>query len=302
MKLAIIGGSGLLGSTTAFLTAQKGIFDEIKLLGRRKNLLTNHSMDMEHAIVSSSKTKVTVADYEDIGDCDVIIVTASAPEREVISRDEYLKDNIKVVEEVAEKINKYNNHAIIITATNPIDVFNYYLYKKLNRDRMKMLGFASNDSLRLRWALSKELNLDINKLEAYCIGEHGEGQLPLINYVKYDGKTLILNSELLSKIKNNLISWFKEFQSLNAKRTSGWTSAVNLTELVEAIALDSKKVIECSVPLEGELGYADLSLGMMVHIGKDGVSEITVPNLTTEEKNELDTTVNKIKKQIKIIL
>ena len=301
MKLAIIGGSGLLGSTTAFLAAQKGIFDEIKLLGRRKNLLTHHAMDMEHALMPFSETKVTVADYADIGDCDVILISASAPEREVASRDEYLKDNIKVVKEVMEGINLYNNHAIVITVTNPIDVFNFYLYKNLKRDRMKMLGFALNDSLRLRWALAKELNLKFNKLEAYCIGEHGEGQLPLTNYVKYEDNELIISNELRDKIKKSLVEWFKEFQGLNAKRTSGWTSAVALTEMLEAIATDSGKIVECSVPLEGELGYRDVSLGMMVRLGKNGVIKIIQPDLTIDEKDELDSTVNKIKKQIQSI-
>lgn len=301
MKLAIIGGNGLLGSTTAFLTAQKGIFDEIKLLGRRKNVLIHHAMDMEHALMPFSETKVIASSYEDIGDCDVILVAASAPEREVVSRDEYLKDNIEVVKEVAEGIGKYNNHAIVITATNPIDIFNYYLYKKLKRNRMKIIGFASNDSLRLRWALSKELKLDFNKLEAYCIGEHGEGQLPLMSYVKCEEKEIAVNDELRYKIKNNLVEWFKEFQSLNAGRTSGWTSAVTLTEILEAIATDSRKIIECSIPLEGELGYTEVSIGMLVRLGRNGAEEIIPIKLTADEKSELDVTVSKIKQQIEFI-
>ncbi len=301
MKLAIIGGSGLLGSTTAFLTAQKGIFDEIKLLGRRKNVTTHHAMDMEHALMPFSETKVTAVDYDDINDCEVILITAAAPERVVVSREEYIKDNIRVVKEVGESINKYNKDAVIITATNPIDVFNYYLYKELKRDRMKMLGFASNDSLRLRWALSEELGLDFNKIEAYCIGEHGEGQLPLMNYVKYEGRKIEVGHELMSRIKNKLVNWFIEFQRLDAKRTSGWTSAVTLTEMLEAIALDGGKIIECSVPLEGELGYSEVSLGMMVKLGKHGVKEIISTKLTEDEKSELDITVSKIKNQINII-
>lgn len=301
MKLAIIGGSGLLGSTTAFLTAQKGLFEEIKLLGRRKNVITHHAMDMEHALMPFSNTKVIAADYKDIGDCDIVLVTAAAPERVVVSREEYIKDNIKVMKEVGESISRYNNHAIIITATNPIDVFNFYLYKELKKDRMKMLGFASNDSLRLRWALSRELDLDFNKIEAYCIGEHGEGQLPLMNYIKYDGAKFDVDYEIMRKIKGKLVDWFVEFQKLNAKRTSGWTSAVTLTEMLEAIALDSGKIIECSVPLEGELGYRDVSIGMMVRLGKDGVKEIIEPELIASEKAGLDATVNKIKNQIDII-
>ena len=298
MKLAIIGGNGAIGSTTAFLTAQKGIYDEIKILGRNKNLLKNHAMDMEHALMPFSKTIVTAAEYEDMGDCQVIFIAAGAPERKVVSRDEYLKDNLKVIDEIAENIDKYNKNAIILTATNPIDVFNFYLYKKLGRHRMKMLGFSANDSLRLRWALSEKLGLDFHKTEAYCIGEHGEKQVPLLSMVKYEGCNLVVNDEMKTEIKERLINWFLKFQNLDSKRTSGWTSSVTASEVLEAIASDSGKILGCSVPLEGELGYDNVSLGMMVKLGKNGVEEIIQPNLSEKEKNDLDRAVNKIKDQI----
>lgn len=298
MKLAIIGGNGAIGSTTAFLTAQKGIYDEIKLIGRKKNVLKNHAMDMEHALMPFSKTVVTAAEYEDIGDCQVIFITAGAPERKVESREEYLKDNIKVVDEILQHSNHFNKDAVILTATNPIDVFNFYLYKKLKRDRMKMLGFSANDSLRLRWAISEKLNLDFSKIEAYCIGEHGEDQVPLMNTIYYDGKRITLEYEMKTEIKKSLVEWFLKFQNLDAKRTSGWTSSVTATEVLEAIASDSGKIIPCSVPLEDELGFRDVSLGMMLRLGKEGAKEIIIPKLNDEEKRSLDKAADKIKQQI----
>jgi malate dehydrogenase len=298
LKLAIIGGNGAIGSTTAFLTAQKGIYDEIKLLGRKTNVLKNHAMDMEHALMPFSKTVVTAAEYEDIIDCQVIFIAAGAPERKVVSREEYLRDNIKIVDEILEHSNNFNKDAVILTATNPIDVFNYYLYKKLNRDRMKMLGFSANDSLRLRWAISEKFNLEFNKTEAYCIGEHGEDQVPLMNCVKHDGKKFDVGDETKTEVKKVLVDWFLKFQSLDAKRTSGWTSSVTASEVLEAIACNSGKIIQCSVPLDGELGYRDVSLGMMVKLGNEGAKEIIVPELNDAEKKSLDKAADKIKQQI----
>ncbi|KAF5038912.1 L-lactate dehydrogenase [anaerobic digester metagenome] len=298
LKLAIIGGNGAIGSTTAFLTAQKGIYDEIKLLGRKTNVLKNHAMDMEHALMPFSKTVVSFAEYEDISDCQVIFIAVGAPERKVESREEYLKDNIRVIDEVLENSCYFNKDAVILTATNPIDVFNYYLYKKLKRDRMKMLGFSANDSLRLRWAVAEKFNIDFNKTEAYCIGEHGEDQVPLMNCIKYDGKKFDVEDETKSEIKNILVDWFLKFQNLDAKRTSGWTSSVTASEVLEAIACDSGKIIECSVPLGGELGFRDVSLGMMVKLGKEGAMEIIVPELNDGEKSAINKAAAKIKQQI----
>lgn len=302
MKLAIIGGSGLIGSTTAFLAAQKGMFDEIKLLGRRKNMLLSQTMDMEHALLPFSKTRVSAAEYDSIEDCEMIFIAAGAPEREVAARDEYLKDNIKIIDEIAENLDKYNKDGIVLIATNPIDVFNYYLYKKLHRDRNKMLGFSANDSLRLKWAISQEFDLEYDKLEGYCIGEHGEGQVPLMNLVRYDGKPFSISEEKKTVIKNRLIDWFRNFQRLDSKRTSGWTSSVMATEILEAIVADSGKMIECSVPLKGELGYDNVSIGMPVILGLQGVREIMIPTLANDEREALDAAVEKIKAQIGSIL
>jgi malate dehydrogenase len=298
LKLAIIGGNGAIGSTTAFLTAQKGIYDEIKLLGRKTNVLKNHAMDMEHALMPFSNTVVTAAEYEDIVDCQVIFIAAGAPERKVVSREEYLRDNIRVMDEILEHSNNFNKDAVILTATNPIDVFSFYVYKKLKRDRMKMLGFSANDSLRLRWALSEKFNLDFHKTEAYCIGEHGEDQVPLMNCVKYDGKKFNVDNETKTEVKKVLVDWFLKFQGLDAKRTSGWTSSVTASEVLEAIACNSGKIIQCSVPLEGELGLTDVSLGMMVKLGNEGAKEIIVPELNDEEKGSLYKAADKIKQQI----
>lgn len=301
MKLAVIGGSGLIGSTAAFLAAQKGIFDEIRLLGRRRNMVLSHTMDMEHALLPFSETRVNAAEYDGIGDCDVIFITAGAPERAVATRDEYLKDNLKIIDEIAENLDKYNKNGIVLIATNPIDVFNYYLYKKLNRRRNRMLGFSANDSLRLKWAVAREFGLEFDRLEGYCIGEHGEGQVPLMNLIRYGGRPFAVSEEKKPVIKNRLLEWFRDFQRLDSKRTSGWTSSVTAVEILEAIATDSGKIIECSVPLEGELGYYNVSVGMPVSLGLQGVKEIIIPELAADEKEALDAAVGKIKAQLESI-
>ena len=68
MKLGVVGGAGLLGSTSAFLAGMKGYLEEIKLLDVKENLVKNHVMDMAQAIYSSSDTKVTFAQYKDLSD------------------------------------------------------------------------------------------------------------------------------------------------------------------------------------------------------------------------------------------
>jgi malate/lactate dehydrogenase len=301
LKLAIIGASGLLGSTTAFLAGKLNILEEIILISRNKNLLRHHIMDMEHALLPYSKTKVIEGEYEDIKGCDIILITVGAPERKVETRDEYLRDNVVIMKSVLENMKPYYSGGIVIVATNPIDVFNYYAWEKLKGDRNRFLGFSSNDSLRLKWSVSKVTGKAYDQLEGFCIGEHGMGQIPLLDQIKWRNKPLKLTSNERIRVIVELGSWFGKMQSLDCGRTSGWTSAVTLTEMIESIVLDQNKIIECSIVLEGDLGFDNVSIGVPVRVGKNGVNNIEMPTLTSEQSREFKKIIEKIQEQIQLI-
>lgn len=298
MRIGIIGGTGLLGSTTAFLAARLNILEEIILISRKENLLTHHLMDMEHGNYPYSKTIVRAGCYSDLKDCDIIIISVGSPERQVVSRDEYFYDNIPIFKEVCSKIKPYYNNSIVITATNPIDIFNYYVWKEFDCGRDKALGFCSNDTLRLKWAVSKVTGIPFKELEGFCIGEHGAGQIHLLDQVKWNNNPLHISDEDKGKISQELRTWFGRFQGLNAGRTSGWTSSAMLTEMIESIALDLNKKIECSIPLIGEYGFEGVSIGLPVGLGKRGVTDIITPPLTDDQLIFLKDVVDKLKGQI----
>ena len=216
MKLAVIGGYGLLGSTAAFYAGVKGLFDEIYLIGRKQNLLMSHVMDMDQALSPMSHTRVYAGDYKDLKHCDVILFTASMPERAVDNRNEYLSMNLGLVNEIADQIGSNCTHKIILCATNPIDIFNYALYKKLGWPREKFLGFGYNDTLRLRWALSDTLQKPYAGFEAYVLGEHGDLQVPVFSQISYHGEKLALGEAERSEIAARIANYFRAFQKLDA--------------------------------------------------------------------------------------
>ena len=157
-RLGIVGGAGLLGSTTAFCVAQTGVFDEIILLDIKENMVMSHVMDMGQAMCPISKTKLLKGDYEDLAECDVVLVTASLPERKVANRNEFLQDNLGIVTPICEKLKTFcKKDCVLINATNPVDVFTYVYWKLLGWDRHQVLGFCANDTLRLKWATAQVL-------------------------------------------------------------------------------------------------------------------------------------------------
>ena len=299
MKLGVIGGAGLLGSTSAFIAGMKGYLDEIKLVDIKENLAKCHAMDMEQAIYSVSKTKIIYADYEDLSDCDIILISASIPERKVSDRMEYLHDNMKIIKPICLKIKEYCRNAVIINATNPVDIFNYIIWKIVDCDRKHVLGFNGNDTYRLKWAVSKVTGKEFSSLDGFCIGEHGNGQVNLYEQMTCCGKPINLSSEQIKEVEKITSNFFTEFQALDSGRTSGWCSALNIEDLIEAVAKNSEKTIVCSSVLEGEYGYSGVSFGVPVSVGSQGIASYNMPPLTEYQKEKLDKTASAIAETIK---
>ncbi|MDI9520497.1 MAG: hypothetical protein QM308_04985 [Bacillota bacterium] len=298
MKLGIIGGAGLVGSTTAFLAGIQNLVSEIKLVDLNRKMQMSHTMDMGQAMLEYSDTNISAGDYADLEECDIILLSASLPERNVQNRNEYLKGNLSIVESICTELQKLSNEKILIMATNPIDVFNYIAWKILKWDRSKFIGFCYNDTIRMKWALSKELGINYQDIEAICIGEHGEGQVPLYQNARHLGKPLDLGGDKIESAKSQISNWFKDYQSLESGRTSGWTSAVGLTEVIKRITGKEKTPISCSAVLNGEYGLHDLSIGTPVELGEQGIVRVIEENLGKEDENRYRSSAEKIKQLI----
>lgn len=298
MKLGVVGGAGLLGSTSAFLAGMKGYLEEIKLLDVKENLVKNHVLDMGQALYSVSDTKVSYADYKDLSDCGIILITASLPERKVANRLEYLWDNMKIIQPVCENIKANCPETVIINATNPVDIFNYVIWKTLGWDRKKIIGFNGNDTYRLKWASSKVTGKKFADIDGFAIGEHGNGQINLYDKMTFKGEPLALSEKEIGEVENMTANFFSEFNALNSGRTSGWTSAVNIENLIEAVATNSGRVLECSSVLDGEYGLCGVSLGVPVSIGAEGMLEYRLPELTESQKERLKAVSDALKKTI----
>lgn len=295
MKLGIIGGSGQLGSTTAFLAGVRGLFSEIKLADINKNLLKSHVLDMNQALTAESNTRVSLAEYADLAGCDILLLTAALPERSVSSRNDYLKGNVEIVQGVCDSLKKYCDEKIFITATNPIDICNYKAYSFLKWNRNKFIGFCSNDTLRLKWAISNLLKVGFDRVEALCIGEHGEGQIPLFDRVFVDGAQKVLSPEQIAGVKELIGNWFADYQKLQSGRSPGWTSAAGLAVILRALVEGSEKPLPCSAILDGEFNERGLSIGVPCRLGKNGIEEIVQIELRDRDEKKFRETADKIR-------
>ena len=297
LKLGIIGGAGLLGATAAFCAASSCLVQEILLFDVKENLALSHAMDIEQAVCEAGGAALSVCGIEDMRSCDIVLNAAGIPEMKTSSRNDYLKGNIPIFRELAEKIKRWGTSPVILNATNPVDILNYELFRMTGLPRERFIGFSRNDSLRLIWAASKETGIPASQLGALVIGEHGDGQVQLFNRLRHkdSGHVLGLSDMQKERIISRVKTWFGDYQKLDSGRSSGWTSGASICHVIKLILSDSDVICPCSVIPNGEYGLSGLSIGLPVRLGLNGVREIVELDLTDDERASLIAAAEKIK-------
>ena len=295
MKLAVIGAAGGLGSATAFVVGQKGLMDEIKMIDVKMNVVETHVMDLYQGLLDDTHTRFTMASYADIGDCDFIVITASVPYNPAVTdRSANLKLNYEIVKSISAEIKPYlKQNAILITGTNPIEIYTYAYYKLLGMEKNRVIGFCAPDTIRMKWAIEEITGIPYSSIDAWCLGEHGKA-VRLYDQATVNGKQLILTDEQKATVEKMNTEWFAHWQSCKSGRTTTWTSSIHICKILEAILSDSKAKIPAATVLDGEFGFHNVAMDMICRIGKNGIEEIVDPQLTDEQRQALSITEGRL--------
>jgi len=300
MKLGVIGGAGVMGSTAAYYAAMNNLVDEIVLHDLREDLAMSHAIDMDQGICEISGTSVTAGDFDALKGSDIILNTAGVPEGSLATKDEYLIANTTIFKGIAEKIKTWGYYPVIITASNPCDVLSFKLYEYLGGPRERYLGFSYNDNLRLKWSAAIELGLSPSNVDGLVLGEHGDHKVFVFSSLKRKDteEAIVLSDEQKESVKARIRDWFNGMLALNQPRTMGWTSCIGLGMMIEAVATESETIIPCSCIPDGEYGLNGVSLALPLKLGREGLREIVDISLDADEKTALDAASDKIKSLI----
>ncbi|GAB3062656.1 malate dehydrogenase [Virgibacillus ainsalahensis] len=299
-KISIIGAAGTLGAAISFQLARKEKLNELCLIDVNENLLKNHWMDLQNAYPDK---KIYIGDYSNLTESTIIIITAGVPNRnDVTSRNDFLKDNIKLFKEFGRNIKKYSPQSIIVTASNPVDILNYYLYKEFQFSKQQLIGYTMNDSFRFEWALRETLNVYDDRFFTPVLGEHGESQVPIFSNITRNGEPFVPPESQQEIMKTKLQNWFIDFNSLNINRTTGWTTARGIDIVTDKLLQDEETEMIGSVILHGEYSVKDVSLGSPVLVNKNGVQQIDEWNLKENERKSFRESSEKVKKTLQAIV
>jgi len=281
--LSII-GSGRVGSATAFLTASNSI-DDIQLVNRHKEKALGQAMDISNAIPADSSITVTAADYSEIKNSNVIVISASTGTY-TANRVELLSEQVQMIKNIAKQVKQFANSAKILILSNPVDVLTYHFLKEYGFPREQVFGVASSlDSSRFRYLIARELKTNQSEIKnALVLGEHGDSMVPIFSNAKWNEQPVldIINDGQAHQIKGDLIFYWKILREYKGPSIFG--IAKNTTDIIRAIVKDEETSVPVSVMLEGEYGISDVSLGIPTKISKE---KLTIQELTLQ-KSELD--------------
>jgi malate dehydrogenase len=300
MKVAIIGGGGVVGSTAAYRIAQDGIASEIILVDARPNMAEAHALDIEQAIVRRAATRVRAGGIEDTRNSDVIIMAVGAvASPSQTSRGSFLEENIGTTMNLVKQLTVLSPCALWMIATIPVDTFVYLIHRIFSIPRKRVIGVNGNDTSRFRWAVAKTLSVPAPSVEAFVLGEHGETLVPVFSQIRVNKEAVSLNSDQMKQIRTTISDWLPNWIRMDSGRSAGWTTAECIGGVLVSMASGDDRAWACATPLDGEYGYRDLAFGVPVKMGPEGVKEIVEFDLTPEEKKALDVSAEVIRKQIK---
>jgi len=242
--------------------------------------------------------------YEETGGSDLVILTAGAPRRPGMSRDDLVLTNMEIVRGAVKEVMKYSPSPIIIAVTNPLDAMAYLALKISGLPRGQVVGMSGIlDTARFRTFLARELGVSVEDVQAVVLGGHGDSMVPLPRLATAGGipVTQLLPPDKLSRIVERTVKAGAEIVDL-LKTSAYYAPAAAVLQMAEAILLDKKRLLPCSAYLDGEYGLEDVFLGMPVKLGREGIEQIVEFKLTPEEKTALERSAAQVRELVEVMV
>ena len=303
-KVTIV-GAGNVGATTAQRIHQLGYADVV-IVDVVEDLPQGKALDMlESGPVIGSDALVTGSNgYEESANSDIVVITAGIARGPGMSRDALLLTNMKITSAVTEQVVKYSPNCIIIAVTNPLDAMLQNIYEKSGFPRNRVFGMAGVlDTSRFRTFIAQELDVSVEDVQAYVLGGHGDDMVPLVRYTTVGGIpiTELMDEDQIQRLVVRARQGGGEIVALLKQGSAYYAPSASITQMVESVLLDKKRILPACAYLEGEYGITGLCVGVPVKLGANGVEQVIEINLTDEERGALQNSADSVKELIDVM-
>jgi len=286
-------GAGKVGSSAAFNILRFRISDVV-LIDIAENLAHGEALDMMQsapAIEFDGDIKGT-NDFSEIEGSEIVIITAGEARKPGITRLDLMKENANIVRSVVNEVVRFAPNCKLMLVTNPVDVMTYIAYKESGFERNRVFGMGNIlDTLRFRSYIAMELKVSREDIRALVIGEHGDSMVPLVNYTSVSGIPItdLLTKGQIEKIVN--LTKTSGSDVIKLKGSTTYAPAAVIAIMSDAILRGRNRVMGVSTYLQGEYGFSDVSIGVPVILGRNGIERILELELRSETKKRFEKSV-----------
>jgi malate dehydrogenase len=303
-KVTVVGGAGNVGMTVARAIAEKELADVV-IIDIAEQKASGVALDIYETcpIIGSDTRLIGGNDWSAAAGSDIVVITSGKPRKPGMSRDDLVRDNFEIMKSIAPNLVQYTPDAIVVPVANPLDAMSQALFRLTKFPRERVIGMAGVlDSARMSTFVAMELKVSVENVHSFVLGGHGDTMVPLPRFSTVAGIPLteLLSKERIDAIAKRTADGGAEITKLVG--TSAWYAPGQAAaEMCEAILKDKKKILPCSVFLQGEYGIHDLFVGVPVKLGARGAEEIIQVKLTAEEDAALKKSAAAVKELVDII-
>jgi malate dehydrogenase len=291
MKVTVV-GSGFVGATTTMRIAQKGLADEVVMVDIVEGLPQGLALDMNQSAPIEGFEPVVrgTNDYADTAASDVVVITAGLPRQPGMSRMDLLEKNAGIMRAVAGQVRDTSPGAVVVVVSNPLDEMTFLAAEVTGFPRERVIGMAGTlDSSRLRYFIAEELGVSPRSVEAVTLGSHGESMVPLPGQATVEGKPLrdLVDDQTLERLYQRTRDAGAEIVQYLKKGSAYYAPSAAIAQMVNAIVGDTGEVLPACVWATGQHGISDVFVGLPARLGRGGVTEIVLLDLSDAEATAL---------------
>lgn len=290
-------GAGKIGANSLFATLAMTRVDEVAVVDIAKALAEGEAMDLSSAAVGfGQRTRITGGDdYSTLKDAEIVVVSAGLPRKPGMTRMDLLEKNAGIVRDICAQVKKHAPGCVFLLVTNPVDVLVSVAHRALGFPRHRVVGMSSlHDSVRLTDILTDRLGT--GDVRGTILGEHGETMLPSPSLSRLPEGAAVDWDTIEESVRG------RAMEIIERKGATYYAPGACTARMVRAILEDRKEEIPSCVVLEGEYGINDVSIGVPVVLGRNGVERIVEYDLTEDERTKLTASADNVRENLEKVL
>lgn len=297
----VIVGTGFVGMSYAYALLNQGAVEELVLIDIDHEKALGEAMDLNHGLpFAPRKMTIRAGGYDECKDAGLVVITAGVNQKEGETRIELLNRNAAIMKSVVQNVMKSGFKGMILVASNPVDILAYVAWKESGLPSNKVIGSGTSlDTARLRYEISRYVNIDSRNVHAYILGEHGDSEFVSWSNAHIGAKSLQdvintmeeINFEDLETIHKKVRN--AAYEIIKRKKATYYGIGMALVRITQAIFNNENRILPVSVLNDGLYNCKkDVYIGLPAVLNRDGVHHVVKLSLTMDEEHKLQNSAN----------